>query len=179
MDSKPLSNNTQPLPSPSTTDWQLPRRRNEIVLVHISLSLSLSLHIFYLSLDVGFCDDIPLMAARFFLQIYSFSNPHLQVSRLYGKEMATKTHVGWVHGRGKGGVKEEGKIRRNTRMSKIFFTRSLLFCHHFFWFVGCEMRWERRKGGNKKVLVQWDLFLAVKEIARFLGFAAMGKMKNL
>jgi len=49
MDSKPLSNNTQPLPSPSTTDWQLPRRRNEIVLVHISLSLSISSYLLLIS----------------------------------------------------------------------------------------------------------------------------------
>jgi len=36
-----------------------------------------------------------------------------------------------------------------------------------------------RETKRGKYLVQWDLFLAVKEIARFLGFAAMGKMKNL
>jgi len=101
MDSKPLSNNTQPLPSPSTTDWQLPRRRNEIVLVHISLSLSLSLHIFYLSLDVGFCDDIPLMAARFFFKSILFQILIFKSRDFMARKWQRKRMLGGCMGEGR------------------------------------------------------------------------------
>jgi hypothetical protein len=118
--------------SPLTTDWQPQRRgkpRQRDVLVHL-----FPLSFLYLSLDVGFCDDIPLMAARFLtvrLSIFIFIF-FIFASRLYGKEWH-ETRVD--------GEELTTKERRNTRMSILF---SILF-----WFVGF--------GGRERKSVQWDL----------------------
>jgi len=100
MDSKPLSNNTQPLPSPSTTDWQLPRRGTTLS-SFIFLSLSLSLYIFYLSLDVGFCDDIPLMAARFFFKSILFQILIFKSRDFMAKKWQRKRMLGGCMGEGR------------------------------------------------------------------------------
>lgn len=148
MDSNPSGEKSYTSASPLTNDWQPQRRgkpRQRDVLVHL-----FPLFFLYLSLDVGFCDDIPLMAARFltvrlsiFIFIFTF---FIFASRLYGKE--------WHETRVDG---EELTTKRKTEhqdVDSFFFHRSLLSI--FFWFVGC--------GGRERKSVQWDLLFFRREI---------------
>jgi hypothetical protein len=69
----PFENTTTTTASPLATGWQKCNRNGNRGIspneMFSFMSFSFSLFLFFyllISLDVGFCDDIPLMAARFF-----------------------------------------------------------------------------------------------------------------
>ena len=94
---------------------------------------------------MGFCDDIPLMAARFsrlfVLSIFIFT--FLLRSQDFMERQGMKTRVDvWMHGWE--GERRKKENRRNTRVS--FFISSLgLFFPSFLELVGCGWTEEKKE----------------------------------
>jgi hypothetical protein len=138
----PPLKNTTITASPFATDWQkcncngTEDLANEMSLHVFSLFL-LFLLFLLISLDVGFCDDIPLMVVRSFLivrPIYFYFYSYLRLKTLCGRE-GYETRVDGRMGR----EGQKKKNRRNTRRSTFFW-----FLFPSFWFV-VRWLWEKKK----------------------------------
>jgi hypothetical protein len=150
LDATPLENKNTTA-SPLATDWQnataTATARRTSLARRFLVRLSFFLFFFYLSLDVGLCDDIPLMAARFFFLsdcssiLFSSLLFLSSFQDFYGRTGTKRVWMSGYMGEGSRGKKR----RRYTRMSNFFVPP---FFPIFLGSLAVE---------GKRKSVQWDL----------------------